>query len=514
MIKLLMFSCLGLAFINGISSVFWSRKNSGETTCQGRNCAESITLNVYRNGHWKDGVAVVITREECAKKDELGELICPKLGYSVFCTLFSSWGTTVSSCIDVKTNDNVFVVPVGKQFIVPTRGVGHTSSIQHIHNPTGNSIILDTVSDYPRIFKLFNFFSKEEANSLILSALTDMNNSTKLKNSNDYNNDSEIERVSETALVYKTETAITIKKRAFDMLGLYPYNETLAEGLQVTRYEEAGAFNIHSAYKNPKSSKKNHNYDSSKGGSNRYVGLFLYLNTPIEGGHTVFPELETFQPKVCDENDTEEISEKEKSIGSPLCNAAKIPTATEAFAETKHLIESRNLSNKMPIDGWQHTLLAKCRTSLSIPVYSLEALLVYTQHPDGSPDYLTKHGSCPVIQGHKWVATLWVWNGQKDDIAISEDNKNKKELFGVSASFENIDLIGVQLYWEDQLWQELNMGVPAKVNTFAGHRWNVMRDQEILASWVISHGKPVQRFVLSSDDLPVYTWETGVPGVA
>ena len=39
-----------------------------------------------------------------------------------------------------------------------------------------------------------------------------------------------------------------------------------------------------------------------------------------------------------------------------------------------------------------------------------EALLFYTQSPDGALDGRTRHGACPVTGGRKVAANLWVWN--------------------------------------------------------------------------------------------------------
>jgi prophage tail gpP-like protein len=64
-------------------------------------------------------------------------------------------------------------------------------------------------------------------------------------------------------------------------------------------------------------------------------------------------------------------------------------------------------------------------------------------------------------------------------------------------------VIGARLYWEDQLWEELSPDRAIKVNTFAGHKWNVKIDNEVVITWVIDEHRISQRFVLSSEDLPI-----------
>jgi hypothetical protein len=74
----------------------------------------------------------------------------------------------------------------------------------------------------------------------------------------------------------------------------------------------------------------------------------------------------------------------------------------------------------------------------------------------------------------------------------------------ISASFESSDVIGAQLYWGDQFWDTLTQGRGVKVNTFPGHVWNVRMGEEVVVSWVVGAEKSIQRFVLSSEDLPTY----------
>lgn len=74
----------------------------------------------------------------------------------------------------------------------------------------------------------------------------------------------------------------------------------------------------------------------------------------------------------------------------------------------------------------------------------------------------------------------------------------------ISASFESSDVSGAQLYWGDQFWDTLAPGKGVKVNTFPGHVWNVRLGDDVVLSWIVDGDKAVQRFVLSSQDLPTY----------
>jgi hypothetical protein len=37
-----------------------------------------------------------------------------------------------------------------------------------------------------------------------------------------------------------------------------------------------------------------------------------------------------------------------------------------------------------------------------------DAILFYSQHPSGLMDPMSQHGGCPVLDGTKWAANLWV----------------------------------------------------------------------------------------------------------
>lgn len=114
-----------------------------------------------------------------------------------------------------------------------------------------------------------------------------------------------------------------------------------------------------------------------------------------------------------------------------------------------------------------------------------------------------------------------MWNGPRDGYwipnAVTGRNERPKSSHSainvgnetaiaksISASFESSDVPGAQLYWGDQFWDTLAPGKGVKVNTFPGHVWNVRLGDEVVLSWVVDGDKSVQRFVLSSQDLPSY----------
>jgi hypothetical protein len=61
-------------------------------------------------------------------------------------------------------------------------------------------------------------------------------------------------------------------------------------------------------------------------------------------------------------------------------------------------------------DSWEEEMVARCRSKLAVRPTHGRAVLFYSQHPNGIPDGMAKHGGCPVLKGPKWAANLWVWN--------------------------------------------------------------------------------------------------------
>lgn len=266
-----------------------------------------------------------------------------------------------------------------------------------------------------------------------------------------------------------------------------------------------------------------HDYDSSRSGTNRFATIILFLNDVEEGGDIVFSDLDTPEPNSIIETPVEfdskftevdpcwsldvgtcapfyQVPYKHTPVSTLQGDRSTSPhnIATKAI---KDLDVSENINNNISTeeeDTWQSVMSnTLCKNKFKIKPKRLEALIIYLQNPDGTHNLLTKHGTCPVIQGIKFEANLWIWNGPRVGYSKSEQNDHPKP---ISASFESKDIQNVELYWEDTYWDSLVPGRSLKVNTFSGHQWSIRRHNKILKTWIIDATKKSQRFIVSSED--------------
>ena len=76
-----------------------------------------------------------------------------------------------------------------------------------------------------------------------------------------------------------------------------------------------------------------------------------------------------------------------------------------------------------------------------------DSVLFYSQRGDASLDGYSLHGSCPMIEGEKWAANLWVWNRPRDEIDRAKSKARGSN--GLSVVFKNTGSDEVELFWAD-----------------------------------------------------------------
>lgn len=168
-----------------------------------------------------------------------------------------------------------------------------------------------------------------------------------------------------------TETLLGIERRLELLLDLPVANQ---EATQVLAYDGPGAF-----YR-PHSDLFHDNASLAVGGQ-RVATVVLYLTTPLAGGETVFPD---------------------------------------AVAKVGDGLEAARRGLPSPPKGWSEC----ARKGAAVAATAGDAVLFYSSTPDGGTD-AARHGSCPVLEGSKWVATKWVHVRQYGGGALSAVKERK-----------------------------------------------------------------------------------------
>eukprot|EP01041_Mallomonas_annulata_P007927 gene7927-16219_t len=330
---------------------FLAEGNIDAHTCLGDTCSSStINIIAYENGDSANGVDLRISRQYCTKTTKLSKVICMMATFETTCTVYSSIGIPIKSCEDIKDGDDVFMVHADRLFIWPSYEVGHRVSIPHVKSPTVNQMEMETISISPRVFRVKNFFSVQEAETLINNALGIHDDEHRLKRSSTgavgYNIDNK--RTSENAFDTGSEVAMLLKRRSFELLGIQPYDETYADGLQILRYNVSTAYISHMDWIDGNGDPKEHNWDSKGQGTNRFATILLYLSDVIEGGETVFPNAPPLLPPTNTSNSTS------FSYEPTLQGREKL------LEDVSVMLEERNISHLFPFNSWQRDMVITC----------------------------------------------------------------------------------------------------------------------------------------------------------
>lgn len=161
------------------------------------------------------------------------------------CRVFTHYGYEVKSLGALSEGQQLFLVPPDRHFVWPTFGVGHRVELPGVASACpGNPIVLTTLAESPRVFEVENFLSEQDADDLVAFTLAIDDDVYGLKRSTTGAKGSEVssQRTSENAFDTSSPIAMRLKRRVFDVLGMRPYDEELADGLQVLRYNRSRAY--------------------------------------------------------------------------------------------------------------------------------------------------------------------------------------------------------------------------------------------------------------------------------
>ena len=152
---------------------------------------------------------------------------------------------------------------------------------------------------------------------------------------------------------------------------------------------------------------------------------------------------------------------------------------------------------------------------MAVKPHSSRAVLFYSQFPNGEVDPASLHGACPVLEGQKYAANLWVWNTPRQGYpgAPIKDKFQKEGGRGaataptvsfqqIHAAFKNSGaepgMNNAELFFEDKFWGKLGPNdATLAVNTYHGHVWNIKVNGNVVKSWTIAEeGGKRQEFII------------------
>ena len=259
---------------------------------------------------------------------------------------------------------------------LPAVAIGHEQEI--------GGHTFTTLSTSPAVFRIRDFVSRAEAEHLAQLA-----NQASISDDHSWSRTADGKqsgiRTSRSAWVGQhfglgygaPESAVTqaLMARAAAIVGA---NASHAEGIQVVRYTPRSQFRHHEDAYEPWQS------EAEYGGKNRFATILVYLNdahTALAGSEMLISGGETHFPMA-------------DGMARPRAEAPP-PRPPDGSEE--------------PVDCHAHGLTVEPR--------AFDALLFYNLLPGGEPgkfggkDHATLHAGCAVVEGFKWAANIWLWDG-------------------------------------------------------------------------------------------------------
>jgi len=279
----------------------------------------------------------------------------------------------------------------------------------------GKPIRLKQLSETLRVFSVDNFVSPEEVEEILRA-----NRNRMTPSEVGFGGWQDDTRTSSTSWDFSSKAARDIQKRTFEILGM-DYDPDIADALQVLRYTSDGHYGHGQWYKPHVDWFNKDGYDGHdptvNNGTNRFATMFLYLSDVETGGATVFP----------------------------------LSTTHEGYNGEKLVHDGT-----VDVPGYINTAEARyCCNETSTALRSQprqgNAVLFYSQGPDGTLDPYSLHGGCPPISDEKWSANVWIWNRKRPDKSKAKDlpKEKMKSFEQIKVSFVNRhSTTPLEIYWD------------------------------------------------------------------
>lgn len=463
-------------------------ENGSRDTCVGKGRESTATFALYDNGASTGGKEVTLTMgdfEEMTKNKGLPEessiafaaRMSDKIRVSKFDApepvvadrAYREDGELITSFTQLLPEDydedprRVYLVAEDLEFVWPFVELHHRQNVSPrvLQSPYDNAtVVVESLSEKPRVFRVHHMFTMDEAQGIIDNALN-LEGSEGLKRSTTGNdeklNAKDTGRTSENVWDHSSPAAVAMIERSFNLTTI-PQDDGKRDGLQVVRYLAGQGYNTHPDYftNGDDAGKDEHErfeFLPYKGGSNRFATVFMYLNNVQDGGFTVFPKAEPIVPQ-------------------------REPVGIDFFPE----------------ESWEHRVLWKCYNKLAVPAVAGTAALFYSVTPDGQIDASSHHAACPLTEGMvKWGANIWIWNKHRfGDIRTGQPRK-----------FKLLNLTTQQVYvtWEGRPNGEVPAGRNNHYNSYEFHRFKAYFGGH-------NEGKVISYYTCGEDN---GTWEIKPP---
>lgn len=377
------------------------------------------------------------------------------------------------------------VIPAGKLFQWGARRIQERIPVSL---GAWEGVELEPVATSPRIFVVHGLFSAAEADMLI-DYVGQLKGDFALGPSGvgletEGDRDTASTRTSHSAFDVESSAALAISRRAFEVTRV-PFDDDMADGLQILRYDEGEAYISHLDWFEAGSGAEDENLDTTTPGStNRFATVVLYLSSPDSGGFTVFPLAKT---------------------ESSLVESDMVSTGRNATAGEAAMAHARTFFDKK---AWEMPFVEECFTHLAVKPKRLGAVLFYHQDPLGG-ELLeeTLHGGCPAFGLVKWAANMWIWNapralGARSATETAEEDENKLRLVLTNTGGEDVDTeysVDAGKTWVH--YEKLMPGNHMDVHTFVGVAWRILEGS----------GREIRRVVMPPDKKTVRVASHGGP---
>jgi hypothetical protein len=116
---------------------------------------------------------------------------------------------------------HLYAVNAGRVFMFAPKFIGEIFELPHVTGDKGAPISLKVLSTEPRVFDIFNFFSRDESTDLVKRALKETTESHRIKRSTTGAQGHAVNsrRTSESGFDTHGKVAVDVKKRCFKILG-------------------------------------------------------------------------------------------------------------------------------------------------------------------------------------------------------------------------------------------------------------------------------------------------------